>query len=422
MSSQDVNIGESIRVGYLVSQYPAVNHTFILREIRALRGFGLNILAVSVKPPDRPAAALSSDESEESRLVFTVLGPGTLPRALAAHVRTLVSRPLAYSLSLGYSLRLAGWDVAAAYRHLLWFAEAVVAGDYFRRSEVRHVHTHFSSTVALLMARLFGMTFSLTVHGPDEFNDVVAFHMAEKVRRAIFIAAISSYAASQTMRASDPRYWAKVHRLPLGIQPDVFAPAPRSSNSGPFHILCVGRLAPAKAHHILIAALSVLVARGRTNIVLTVVGDGPSHSSLETAIAASNLSDFVRLAGACNHDRVIGYLRKADAFALASFAEGVPVVLMEAMAMEIPCVATWITGIPELIRHGVDGLLIPPADPEALADAIELLMDNPDFRLTLGKSARERVASSYNLSANAAQLATIFRGCMQPASSSDCRA
>jgi colanic acid/amylovoran biosynthesis glycosyltransferase len=115
------------------------------------------------------------------------------------------------------------------------------------------------------------------------------------------------------------------------------------------------------------------------------------------------------LEGSCNHDRVLDFYRQTDLFALASFAEGVPVVLMEAMAMEIPCVATWITGIPELIRHGTDGWLVPPADEEQLADAIGRLMDDAELRQKLGRSARVRVQEDYNLTRNAERLAEIYR-------------
>jgi glycosyltransferase involved in cell wall biosynthesis len=139
------------------------------------------------------------------------------------------------------------------------------------------------------------------------------------------------------------------------------------------------------------------------------VGDGPERQALEGEIAERRLTGAVRLAGSCNPDRVIDFYARTDAFALASFAEGVPVVLMEAMAMEIPCVATWIAGVPELIRDGVDGLLVPPADAEALAAALERLMDDPALRARLGESARRRVLECYDLKRNSARLGETFR-------------
>ena len=398
----------TLRLGYMVSRYPALNHTFIMREIHTLRALGFDVRVVSVRQPDRDPAQLSPQEAEEFGLTFSVLGSGAW-RILAAHLRTLLRSPLAYVATLAYAIRLGGRDIGRAASHVLYFAEAVVAGDYLVRAGVTHFHSHFSSTPALIAARLFRLNFSLTIHGPDEFNDVAGFHMAEKVARASFVAAISNFASSQIMRATAPRDWGKIHVLPLGVDPGDFAPAPRPErNAGePFRILSVGRLAPAKAYHLLIAAVASLADKGR-KVELTIVGGGPERQSLEEAISQRKLDGVVRLAGPCNPDRVIDFYARADAFALASFAEGVPVVLMEAMAMEIPCVATWIAGVPELIRDGIDGLLVPPADPEALADSIEKLMEDPALGARLAASARRRVLDLYNLERNSARLGDTF--------------
>jgi len=379
-----------------------------LREIRTLRALGFDVRVVSILRPDRDPGQLSPEEAEESRLTFSVLGSGA-SRILSAHLRTLLRHPLAYVATLAYAIRMGGRDMGRAFSHVLYFAEAVVAGDHLARAGVTHFHTHFSSTPALIAARLFRLHFSLTIHGPDEFNDVLGFHMAEKVARGSFVAAISRFAASQIMRASAPRDWAKVHVLPLGVDPQAFAPQPRADRSAgePFRIVSVGRLAPAKAYHLLIAAVARLVEKSR-KVELTIVGDGPERQSLEEAVSQRKLDDIVRLAGPCNHDHVIDFYARADAFALASFAEGVPVVLMEAMAMEIPCVATWINGVPELIRNGIDGLLVPPADEEALADALEKLIDDPALGARLGASGRRRVLDLYNLERNSARLGDTF--------------
>jgi glycosyltransferase involved in cell wall biosynthesis len=398
-----------VPLGYLISRYPTVSHTFILREIRTLRALGFDVRVVSIRQPDRSPERLSPEEAEELSLTFSVLGCG-LPRILRAHLRTLLRRPLAYAATLWYAIRLGGWGVRRAVSHTAYFAEAVVAGDYLVRAGAGHFHTHFSSTPALIAARLFRLHFSVTIHGSGEFDDVAAFNMAEKVARASFVATISKFGSSQTMRASAPRHWGKIHTLPLGVDPANFAPRPHSiaDAGGPFRILCVGSLVPAKAYPMLLAAIARLVEKGR-EVELTIVGDGPERQSLEGEIAERRLTGSVHLAGACNPDRVIDFYARTDAFALASFAEGVPVVLMEAMAMEIPCVATWIAGVPELIRDGVDGLLVPPADAEALAAALERLMDDPALRARLGESARRRVLECYDLKRNSARLGETFR-------------
>jgi glycosyltransferase involved in cell wall biosynthesis len=138
------------------------------------------------------------------------------------------------------------------------------------------------------------------------------------------------------------------------------------------------------------------------------VGDGPARPSLERAILELGLENHVRLEGSCNQDRVREMYRETDLFALTSFSEGVPVVLMEAMAMEIPCLATWITGVPELIRHGVDGWLVVPGDVEQVTEALANLIDQPELRQRLGQSGRVRVIEKYDLDRNVAYLEEIF--------------
>jgi glycosyltransferase involved in cell wall biosynthesis len=172
-------------------------------------------------------------------------------------------------------------------------------------------------------------------------------------------------------------------------------------------VLCVGRLVPAKGQHVLLAAIAKLRASGR-NLRLRLVGDGPDRESLELAAGRFKITDAVVFEGAVNQDRIRDLYATADVFALASFAEGIPVVLMEAMAMEIPCVSTWITGIPELIRDSIDGLLVPPSDIDGLAAAIALLMDDDELRARLGEAGRRRVIEKYNLRPNVARLAEIF--------------
>ena len=196
--------------------------------------------------------------------------------------------------------------------------------------------------------------------------------------------------------------------MPLGVDLIVFSPRPFRENPAPFEVICVGRLAPAKAQQILIQATETLVKEGY-DVRLRLVGDGPDRHRLEQYVTACKLSKHVVFEGALNQDRVRELYRQADIFALASFAEGVPVVLMEAMAMEIPCVATCITGIPELIRDGLDGLLVPPSDASALAEAIARLMDDANLRRRLGLAGRRRVLEKYDLTRNTERQARLFR-------------
>jgi glycosyltransferase involved in cell wall biosynthesis len=398
-----------MKLGYLISQYPALSHTFVLHEVRALRRQGLEVHVVSVRRCDRPTAQLSAEEAQEAQRTFSVLGAGGL-HAIIANVRILCRHPLGYFRGLLHSWALSRGTPKLLLLYTGYFLEAVVAGDYFERQQVRNIHTHFSSTVLLILARIFRVRYSLTVHGSGEFVDVVGFHLAEKVAGATFVATVSQYGMSQVLNASDPTHWHKVVVLPLGVDVEAFRPRrvlPRDL-AEPYRLLSVGRLSAPKGYPLLIESVLLLRGRGRS-VRLTLVGEGPERATLEKLIAVRDLGDCVRLAGACNHDRLADYYESSDAFVLSSFLEGVPVVLMEAMAMGLPCVATWITGIPEIIERDVEGLLVPPANASAIADAVERLMEDPEAARQLAAAARRKVLAKYHLERNVERLAEEFR-------------
>lgn len=398
-----------MKLGYLISQYPALSHTFILREVLALRRHGVDVRVVSVRRCDRPIAELSADEAQEVKRTFSVMGAGSA-HAVLANVRVLGRHPLGYLRGLLYAWTLSRGTPRLLVMYSLYFLEAVVAGDYFERHGITDVHTHFSSTVLVILARIFRVRYSLTLHGSGEFVDVIGFHLAEKVAGAIFVATVGQYGMSQVMNASDPAHWHKVVVLPLGVDLEAFRPrrALRRIPDEPFRLLSVGRLSAPKGYPILIEAVALLRARGR-NVRLTLVGEGPERAMLEKLIALRDLRDSVRLAGACNHDRLPDYYDSNDTFVLSSLLEGVPVVLMEAMAMEMPCIATWITGIPEIIDKDVEGLLVPPASAGAIADAVERLMEEPEVARRLATAARRKVVVKYNLERNVKRLVEEFR-------------
>jgi colanic acid/amylovoran biosynthesis glycosyltransferase len=398
---------KQIRMAYLVGQYPAINHTFVLREVRQLRGLNFDLHVASILKSDRPPQKLTPEEQEELRLT-TYVKPSNPLAALAPHLRTLFTRPAGYLKGLSYTLGICLSAPKSSPSSLLYFVEAVILGRWMEQQKITHVHSHFTSSVCLIARRIFPITMSVTIHGPEEFNDPAAFRLAEKVRAASFICAISNFARSQLMRYSENGEWDKIEVSPLGVDPGVFAPRPFRESPSPFEIICVGRLAPVKAQHILVEAIDVLVKQGR-DVRLRIVGDGSDRAQLERSVETRALGGHVRFEGWLNQDRVLELYREADIFALASFAEGVPVVLMEAMAMEIPCVATHVNGIPELIRDGIDGLLVSPSDAGELAHGLARLMDDGALRRGLGEAGRKRVCEKYDLARNTARLAEIFR-------------
>jgi glycosyltransferase involved in cell wall biosynthesis len=389
------------RIAYLLSQYPAVNHVFMLRDVRLLRKLGFEIHVASIRKPDRDVSLMTAAEQEEARSTYCVKATG-VGGLVQAHIRTLLSRPFSFFGALLGAVRRDGMH------GLFYFAEAAAVGDWMRRRRISHVHTHYVSTVGLIVKQIFPVTFSITFHGPAEFENVAGSNLREKVTASLFSCAISQFGLGQLMYASGYPEWQKLELTPLGVDPDDFPPRPFRANPSPFQIVCVGRLAPVKGQHLLVDAMERLVKSGR-NIRLRLAGDGPDRAALQQDVQGRGLEKHILFEGNLNQDQLRELYRESDALVLASFAEGLPVVLMEAMAMEIPCVAPWVNGIPEIITHETDGLLVPPGDAGAVASAIGRLMDDSEFRQALGKKARVKVLEKFTLQLNTEHLADIFR-------------
>jgi colanic acid/amylovoran biosynthesis glycosyltransferase len=399
------------RFACLIAQHPAINHAVILREVRLLRD-RFEIHTASIRAPDRPLEQLSQEERDEAKQTYYVK-PSGVTGAIGALAATLVFRPGGFIRGCWYAMKLARFRPRQLALNLAYFAQAVMVGRWMRGLKLSHLHTHYSSTVALLVHKTFGVEISISFHGPDEFNDPAGFWIREKVAACSFVRAISHYARSQLMRLSAAADWEKIHVVYMGVDPDAFTARPFRPNPSPVEIICVGRLAPVKAQHILIGAMEILV-REQFDVFLHVVGGGPDRAILEAEVAARGLGAKVRFHGFTPQDQLEALYRGADIFALPSFAEGVPGVLMEAMAMEIPCVSTSITGIPELIRNGIDGLLVAPSDTEGFAAAIRQLVTDADLRRTIGQAGRIRVLEKFELRKNAPALAALFeRYCMK---------
>jgi glycosyltransferase involved in cell wall biosynthesis len=295
---------------------------------------------------------------------------------------------------------------------MAYFHEAVVLVAHMQRWRISHIHAHFGMAVASVgtLASQLGVTLSLGMHGPDDFFDVRFYRLEEKFKAARFITAIGQYARSQVCRLVPPARWDDVVVAPIGIDVDRFQPAVQSQEtrlSRPFRLLCVARLVPTKGQHVLLQALAWLRHAGR-DVNLTLVGDGPERAALEQATRDLRLVPHVVMTGTQAQDDVLDAYRKADAFVLPTFAEGIPVVLMEAMAMQVPVVSTWVNGILELVEHEVNGLLVPPACVDGLCGALIRLMDDGELRRRLGLAARLTVCEHYNLQRNAARLAGVL--------------
>jgi colanic acid/amylovoran biosynthesis glycosyltransferase len=408
-AAQTPNSARVCRLAYLLSRYPAVSHTFFLNEVHQLRKLGFTVEVASINTPDRPRASMPVVEAEEAEKAFYVKSTG-VARAARIAAKTLLRRPQVFIRGLAAALRLGGWNLGATLFALFYFAEALILGDWMRSRGLRHLHIHFCgpvATVGMLASIAWNFPYSMTVHGPDEFYDVEKFYLRQKVEHAKFILCISDFCRSQLMRIAPHKYWDKMHVVRLGIDPDVFFPMRKECKSEhPPEILCVGRLVSSKGQLILLQACNLLLSQGYS-FRIRLVGAGLDRADLEAYAAQNGIAAIFE--GAKNHDEIRQLLQQADIFALASFAEGVPVALMEAMAMEIPCVSTSIAGIPELIRDGLDGLLVPASSAEALASALKRLIENPALRQSYGAAGRKRVLERYNLPLNIRLLARTFR-------------
>ncbi len=396
-------------LAYLISQYPALSMAFVVREVRELRRLGFRIQTASINPADRPSASLTDEEQEESRQTYYVKTDGAFGAA-KAHLQTLLTNPIGYCRGLALLLRLGGLDLKQQFFGLMYFTEALMVGQWMRRGKTAHLHCHLgqqAATVGLFLRTVFQHGFSMTVHGPDEFHDVKGQFLARKVAAADFIICISSFARSQLVLLSPPIHWDKLIVVRLGVDPLLFSPPDQTPLNDDLEILCVGRLVPAKGQHILLAAVDRLIQQG-CPLRLRLAGSGPDEESLRAHAAQLAQPSSVLFEGAVNQDRISTLYAAADIFCLPSFAEGVPVVLMEAMSMEIPCVTTNITGIPELIRDGIEGLLVPPSDLDALVEALAKLVDDAPLRRRLAASARERIIECYDLHKNVELLAACF--------------
>jgi glycosyltransferase involved in cell wall biosynthesis len=260
----------------------------------------------------------------------------------------------------------------------------------------------------MYVKKIFGFGYSITIHGPDEFYDAKGQYLTEKIQESDFICCISNFARSQLMKLSPYDHWHKLEVCRLGIDPSIFSPIEFEEEPAIFEVICVGRLSAAKGQHILVDAIAELIEKGR-NVRLRIVGDGVDRNSLENHVQRLHLTNNIIFEGAVNQDKIRELYSNAHIFSIPSFAEGIPVVLMEAMSMEIPCVTTRITGIPELILDGNDGLLVAPSSVEELSAALERLIDDRELRRLIGKNGRQRILEHYDLSTNVSQLGEVFK-------------
>jgi glycosyltransferase involved in cell wall biosynthesis len=401
----------ALRVGYLLSRYPGISHTFFLKEVLGMRQRGLVIETASINPPDRAIADLPQVEAAEAAKTFYIKSGGKAAMALKI-LAIVLKNPAVAIRGLSAALRLGKSDLAARAFALFYFAEALLVGDWLRRNNLPHLHVHFGgpvATVGMLTSQAWQIPWSVTLHGPDEFFDQEAFYLRQKIESASFVVCISDFCRSQVLRIAPNHPADRLEVVRLGVDCEALQPADPEAlpAAQPVKLACTGRMVAAKGHRILLEALAPIAAAG-IPFTCTLIGDGPERLALESLAVELGIAQNLRFLGAMAHQPTLAEVAKADVFVLASFAEGLPVALMEAMALGVPCISTTIAAIPELIREHQNGLLVPPANPQALQAAITLLATDQALRLRLGKEARITAAAEYNLATNLDTLATRF--------------
>lgn len=396
-----------MKIAYLVNHYPKVSHTFIRREILALERQGFEVTRLAVRGW-ADAAPDAQDQAEKARTRYLLQdGPAALVSALLS---TLLAAPARFFAALSLALRMGRRADRPLPLHLIYLAEACLALRWLREAGARHLHAHFgtnSTEVAMLVHALGGPAYSFTVHGPEEFDKPEFLHLGEKMRRARFVVAITSFCRSQLYRWVEGAHWPKIKVVHCGLERafhDVEVPPPSGRR-----LVCVGRLSEQKGHLLLIEAAGLAAAQG-ADFELVLAGDGELRPLIEARVAELGLRGRVRITGWISSAQVRDEIIGARALVLASFAEGLPVVLMEAMALCRPVVSTCVAGIPELVRPGENGWLLPAGDAQALADAMRACLDCPPETLArMGAAAHRAALERHDIDTEAAKLAELFR-------------
>jgi glycosyltransferase involved in cell wall biosynthesis len=379
------------------------SHSFIRREVQALERLGVEVLRFAMRPPPTPPMdALNASEHARCEYVLSQ-GKPALVRAVLHNLRP-------GSAGLRLALRAGAVSEQGRARHLIYWAEACYIALRCRAEGVDHLHAHFgtnAATVAMLVSEMTGLPFSFTVHGPEEFDQPRALFLSEKMRRAAFTVGISQFGRSQLCRWVEPQYWKRIKVVHCGIEPAAFPP-PRGVPAGPVRLVNIGRFAEQKGQVNLIEALAQLRA-DLPDVHLTLIGDGEMRGILEAAVRSHGLEAQVTFTGWVDEDRIRAELDHCHAMVLPSFAEGLPMVVMEAMAAGRPVIATYIAGNPELVQDGKTGWLVPAGDVGALADAVRALACLSTEQMSeMGLAGRKRVFARHDIDDQAALLAGHF--------------
>ncbi len=396
-----------IKIAYFINQYPKVSHTFIKREILALEKHGAIVQRIAL----RGWEDLTIAETEAVELAKTqyVLQRGVFSLAFVA-LKLSITHPKYFISALWLATRMGLRSDRLLPYHWMYFLEACQVTQWLEESGAQHIHAHFgtNSTEVVMLANALGAPkYSFTVHGPEEFDKPQFINLKEKVSRASFVVAISSFGRSQLYRWIAYQNWQKVKVVHCGLESEFFADVaialPQIKR-----LVCVGRLCEQKGQLLLVQAMKRLKDKG-VEFELILAGDGEMRPEIEQLIDQYHLKADITITGWISSDQVRQEIQAAQALVLPSFAEGLPVVIMEAMSLYRPVLTTYIAGIPELVSNKVHGLLFEAGSVDAIVDAIEQFFSLSDSeKFEMGQQAYTRVIKRHHIDIEAKKMVEHF--------------
>jgi len=402
-----------MKIAYLINQYPQASQSFIRREIAGLEALGFHVELFTLRTWDQPLVD-PGDQAEKAR-TRVVLDVGAVGLLKALFV-TLFTRPGAFFRALNMAFKLGKQGEKGRIYHIIYLAEACVLLPWLRDCGAQHLHAHFgtnSTAVALLVHALGGPPYSFTCHGPEEFDRPLTLKLREKIENARFVVAVSEFGRSQLFRWVHHDHWHKVHVVHCGVDAAFLTPPPSPIPVVP-RLVCVGRLCEQKGQLLLLQTAKRLNDE-QVLFELVLAGDGPLRREMQQFIEQNNLSARVVITGWLTNAQVREQILASRALVLPSFAEGLPVVIMEALALHRPVVTTFVGGIPELVEDQKSGYLIPAGSVERLVEAMRAILESNVANLAaMGAHGAAAVAQRHDAVQEAMKLAKLFESTYGP--------
>lgn len=400
---------QAVHVAYLLKRYPRLSETFILHEMLALEARGVRLHVYAMLDPSEATVHPDVERLNAEVTYLPHMSLASLGQIVSAHARLLWRNPRRYAGAI--RLALTRSNPLVGLRHLL---RAGWLGVELECEGIRHLHAHFAhgpAATAQFIHALTGLPYSFTAHAKDIYTTAPE-RLSERIREATFVVTCTTHNENYLASLVDSKAAARIQRIYHGVDLWRFRPQLPLAQDVPI-ILSVGRLVEKKGLNYLVAACATLHDMGLPFRCL-IVGGGPLRDSLQAQIAALGLEGCIELLGARTQIELVDIYRQATLLALPCVVlengdrDGIPNVLVEAMSMGLPVVSTTISGIPELVEHESNGLLVPPRDVPALAHALATLLTNVDQRRELGDAAHRAVTERFDLAQNAARLEALF--------------